>query len=294
MYVRNIFLFIRRYFVFFCFLLLQFLALWMLFTYNRFQHTAFLGVASEVTGAINSQVDQVDDFFHLRDENRRVHKMNDSLLNLLRVNYEVTDTGQRLVVDSMRVDSLVKYRKYVYRDARVVYNSTNFENNYLQLNRGARDGIRENMAVLNSNGAVVGLVVNTSARYSHVMSLLHTKSNISAMLKKSGVNGTITWDTKDPRYLMLGGISRDVEVNKGDSVVTSHTSYNYPPGFMIGRIDSIRLNKATGYHILRVRTSASFNSIQQVFVVENLHKDEQERLEAETEKKMEQDRRAGG
>jgi rod shape-determining protein MreC len=195
------------------------------------------------------------------------------------------------VIDSFRVDSLVKFRKYTYRSAKVVYNSTNSENNYLQLDRGANHGIKENMAVINSDGAIVGLVVNTSPNFSHVMSLLHTKSQVPAMLKKNDAGGTVKWDTRDPRYLFMEGISRDVEVKKGDTVVTSRYSYNYPPGFMIGRVDSLRTEKATGYYILRVRTATRFNNIQQVFVVENLQRDEQQQLERETEKKMEQDRR---
>jgi rod shape-determining protein MreC len=263
----------------------------MLFTYNRFQHTAFLGVASEITGTINSNVDQVDDYFHLRDENRRIHKMNDSLLNLIRQNYSLPDTSSRFIIDSLRIDSIIQYKKYVYREAKVVYNSTNFENNYLQLNRGTNQGIKENMAVINSDGGIVGLVVNVSPNFSHVMSLLHTKSRVPAMLKKSQAGGTVRWDTKDPRFLLLEGISRDVEVKKGDTVVTSRYSYNYPPGFMIGRVDSLRTEKATGYYILRIRTTARFNSIQQVFVVENTLRAEQVKLEKETETKMEQDRR---
>jgi len=289
--MRNIFLFIRRYFVFLFFLILQAVALWMLFSYNRFHRAIGLGLASEVTGGINAQVDKVDDYFHLREENRRVHRMNDSLLNLLHTNYSSADTGQRLVVDSLRVDTLVQLRRYVYRDAKVVYNSVNFENNYLQLSRGASKGIRDNMAVINSDGAIVGLVVNTSSHFSQVMSLLHTKSRIPAMLKGSNVAGTVRWDTKDPRFLDLEGISRDVVVKKGDTVLTSRYSYNYPPGFMIGRIESIATEKATGFYKLKVRSATNFNSIQQVFVIENLQRTEQVQLEKDTEKKMEQERR---
>ena len=289
--MRNIFLFIRRYFVLLLFVVLQAIALWMLFNYNRFHRAVGLGLASEVTGGINAQVDKVDDYFHLREENRRVHNMNDSLLNLLRQNFNSPDTGQHLVLDSLRLDTIVQFRRYLYRDAKVVYNSVNFENNYLQLNRGANRGIKDNMAVINSDGAIVGLVVNTSPNFSQVMSLLHTKSRIPAMLKGSNVSGTIKWDSKDPRYLFLEGISRDVAVKKGDTVLTSRYSYNYPPGFIIGRIDSIQTEKATGFYNLRIRSATNFNSIQQVFVIENLQRVEQVQLEKDTEKKMEQERR---
>ncbi|HEY1115583.1 MAG TPA: rod shape-determining protein MreC [Chitinophagaceae bacterium] len=290
--MRNIFLFIRRYFVFLCFLVLQVLALYMLFNYNRFHRAAFLGIASEMTGGVNSQVDKVDDYFHLRDENQRVHRMNDSLLNLLRTNLNTPDTGQRVVTDSVRVtDSTKEVRRYVFRDAKVVYNSVNEENNYLQLNRGSNQGVKDNMAVLNSNGAVVGLVVNTSPNFSQVMSLLHTRMRVPAMLKKSATSGTISWDKKDYRFLTLEGISRDVEVKKGDTVLTSQYSYNYPPSFMIGTVHSIAVDKRSGFYDLKVRARANFNSVQQVFVVENLQRDEQVQLLKDTEKKVEQDKR---
>lgn len=291
--MRNIFLFIRRYFVFLCFIALQVVTLWILFKFNRFHRAAFLGVATEITGNINTQVDKVDDYFHLREENRRVHRMNDSLLNLLRTNYSPPDTAQKVVIDSLLIDTVKQVRRYMYRDAKVIYNSVNFENNYLQLNRGANNGIQDNMAVINSDGAVVGLVVNVSPNFSQVMSLLHTKSRLPSMLKRTNTSGTIRWDTEDPRFLVLEGISKDVEVKKGDTVLTSKYSYNYPPGFMIGRIATFRVDKATGFYNIKVRSSVDFAAVQQVFVVENLQRTEQVQLEKDTEKKMEQERRAG-
>lgn len=289
--MRNIFLFIRRHFVLFGFLLLQAIALWMLFRYNRFHRAAFLGVASEVTGRVNKQVDIVDDYFHLREENRRVLRMNDSLLNILRTNYIIPDTSKRLVIDSTRYDTLTKFRRYFYRDAKVVYNSVNFENNYLQLARGANQGIRENMAVLNSDGSVIGVVITVSPNFSQVMSLLHVKSKVNASLKKTGDFGTLEWDAKDPRFVTLKGIPKNVDVKKGDTVLTSIYSFNFPPGFLVGTITKVQLEPASGFYQLIVRTAANFSNVQQVMVVENLQREEQLQLNAETERKIDQEKR---
>lgn len=287
--MRNIFLFIQRHFVTLCFFVLQAVALYILFQYNRYHKAAFSGVANEFTGKINTQVDKVDDYFHLREENRRVHQMNDSLINLLRSNFTTTDTTQKLVTDSLQItDSTRSIRRYIWRTAKVVYGTTGFEKNYIQLNSGSNAGIRDNMAVLNSNGSLVGLVVNVSANFSQVMTLLHTQSSVQASLKKSSALGKIEWDAVDPRFVYLKGISRDVEVKKGDSVLTSIYSYNYPPGFLIGTIANITTDKASGFYLLKVRTATNFAALQQVFVVENLQRDEQVKLEEETKKKMEQ------
>jgi rod shape-determining protein MreC len=286
--MRNIFLFFRRYFTFLTFVLLQLIALWMLFSYNRFHRAAFLGVANEFTGRVNTQVDRLDDYFHQGDENIRVHRMNDSLMNLLKANFEYPDTSQKVVVDSLKQDSTFSVRKYLWRDAKVVYNTVNAEENYLQLNRGSRYGIRDDMAVLSSDGAVVGVVVNVSPNFSQVMSLLHVQSSVSAAHKNTGTLGKIEWDAKDPRFVWLKGIAKDVAVKQGDSVITSRYSYNFPPNYLIGTISQITADQTSGFQLLKVKTAVNFSNIQQVFVVENLQRDEQERLSEETDKKMEQ------
>lgn len=263
----------------------------MLFKYNKVHHAAFLGVANEVTGRMNTQVDKLDDYFHQGEENRRLHRMNDSLLNLLRNNFSVPDSSQKMVLDSAMVDSLKQFRRYIWREAKVVYNTVTSEKNYLQLNRGSKYGIQDNMAVLNSDGAVVGQVVNVSPNFSEVMSLLHVQSSVSAALRKTGDAGNLVWDGKDSRFVEMKGISKSVEVKVGDTVVTSKYSYNFPPDKFIGRVASINVDPATGFYLLKIKTAVNFNTIQQVFVVENLQRDEQLQLEKDTEKKVEQQKK---
>jgi rod shape-determining protein MreC len=287
--MRNIFLFIRRYFVLLSFLALQAFALWMLFHYNRFHRAVGLGIASELTGSVNTQIDKVDDYFHLREENRRVHQVNDSLINLMQENFLQVDTSARAFADTLLLaDSTRDVRRYLWRPAKVVYNSVNFEKNYLQINRGSKEGIRENMAVLNSDRSLAGIVVAVSPNFSQVMSLLHVQSRVPASLKNNNVFGTIEWNGEDPRFLLLKGISMDVKVKQGDSVLTSIYSYNYPPGFLVGRIADIKTDKASGFYILKVRSAVNFNAVQQVFVVENLQRTEQLMLDEATKQKMEQ------
>src|SRR6187402_3265434 len=112
--MRNIFLFIRRYANFLFFLALQILALSFLFRYNKFHEAAFMGVASEVTGRVNSRYNNVEYYFKLKKTNEALVQENVALRMLLRSNYLASDTQHLVVVDSIRVDSLVKFQKYTY------------------------------------------------------------------------------------------------------------------------------------------------------------------------------------
>jgi rod shape-determining protein MreC len=286
--MRNVFLFIRRFRTFFAFLILQGVALWFLYNYNKFHRAKFLGVANEMTGRINTQYNKVEDYFILREENKRVHRLNDSLLNLLSRNFVQRDTSVRTLQDSIPYDTLGNYRRYSSRPATVVYNTINSQKNYIQINRGANQGVRDNMAVVGSDGSAVGVVVNVSGNFSQAMSLLHVQNTVSASLKKTGEIGTVEWDGRDPQFLTLKRIPKTADVHKGDTVLTSSVSFNFPPGYMIGTIADMKLDVSTGMYQLKIRTAANFYNLQQVHVIENIERAEQVKLFDDTKKKIEQ------
>lgn len=290
--MRNIFLFIGRYFTFFAFLGFQVLALSFLFRYNKYHRAVGLGVASELTGWMNSKYANVDQYFHLKHESDRIHHVNDSLINLLKTNFLSPDTVTQFVQDTIPYDTLGHRRRYVWRDAEVVSNSVNAERNYVQINRGSKQGIRDNMAVLNSDLSLVGIVVNTSDNFSQVMSLLHVKNNVNAIMKRSGNAGTISWDGKSPLYLTMTGIPKSDSIAKGDTVLTGTYSLSFPPLRMIGSVASVIKDNSSSFYILQIKTAANFQNLQHVFVVENLQADEQEKLDKETRKKIDEVKKA--
>jgi rod shape-determining protein MreC len=286
--VKNIFLFIGRYFTFFAFLGFQVLALSFLFRYNKYHHAVGLGMANEITGWVNSKYSNVDQYFHLKQESDRIHHVNDSLINLMRNNFLNPDTATRFVQDTIPYDTLGNRRRYLWRDAEVVSNSINMERNYIQINRGSRQGIRDNMGVLNADLSLVGIVVNTSDNFSQVMSLLHVKNNVNAIMKRSGSAGTISWDGKNPLYLTMTGISKSDSIAKGDSVLTGTYSLSFPPLKLIGTVASTVKDNSSSFYTLRIKPAANFQNLQHVFVVENLQSDEQQKLDKETRKKIDE------
>jgi rod shape-determining protein MreC len=291
--LRNIFLFIRRYFTFLAFLVLQGLALWFLFTYNRFHKAKGLGVANEITGWFNTRYNTLEDFFKMREENKRVHKLNDSLMNQLSSNFLKRDTETRLLTDTIPYDTLGHYRQYIQREAQAVYSTVNAEKNYIQINKGSNGGIKDEMGVFNSDGSLIGKVINVSPNFSVVMSLLHVQNKVSVLVKKTKSSGIISWDTKDPRYLILNNIPKSDSIVAGDTIVTGTYSLSIPPGKMVGTVAGIIEDKATNFYILKIKTGANFQDLQQVFVVENLQYDEQVKLLEETRKKVDNPNKRG-
>lgn len=266
--------------------MLQAVALWFLFNYNRFHRAKGLGVANEVTGFFNSKYNVAEDFVSRGEESRRVHRMNDSLMNLLRENFLKRDSATQLVIDTIPFDTSGHYRRYFYREAQVTLNTVNAEKNYIQINKGSNHGIRSDMGVLNSDGSLVGKVINVSPNFSQIMSLLHVQSKASVLVKKTKSVGSISWDARDPRFITLTDIPRSDSIAVGDTIITGNYSLTVPPGKMVGTVAGIIENKATNFYVLKVRTATDFQDLQQVFVVENLQYDEQNALMEETKKKV--------
>jgi rod shape-determining protein MreC len=213
--------------------------------------------------------------------------MNDSLLNLLKENYTKADSSVVLVTDSILYDTAGAIRKYNYRSAKVVYNSVRFNKNLIQIDRGANQGIKDDMFVLASDGSVVGRIVNVSPNFSSVMSLLNVDMRLNGTLQKTGEFGILNWDGTDPRYVTLSGIPKSVEIKNGDTVLTSIYTYDVPPGRIIGTVESIVKDNSSNFYNLKIKTAANFYTLQYVHVVENLFHDEQMKLDADTEKKLE-------
>ena len=272
--MRNIFLFVRRYINFLFFLVLQGFCLFLLFSYNRFHNAIFMNVANEVTGKIYKQYNNVEYYFQLKRTNDSLIKANERLYNKLRQDFSMPDTDNRVALDTIKVDSLEKYRKFLYMQSKVIGNTVNLPNNYIQLDRGALQGLKKDLGVIDANNAVVGTVIDVSNNYAVVMSLLHMQSSISAKLRKTGELGTVVWDGKTPNIVVLKDIGKNAKVNKGDSVITSGFSDKFPYGLLIGTIDEIITDKSSNSYTLRVKTAANFNTIQFVYVINNFQKDE--------------------
>ena len=275
--MRNIFLFIGRFSNLFFFLLLQAVALTMLFRYNKFHEAAYMNVANEITGKVFLRYNGIETYFSLKKQNEELREQNANLLNLLKVDFSAPDSALHLITDTIRVDSIEQYRKFLFMPAKVIGNSVDAQNNYLTLHRGYNQGVEVNMAVVGPEG-VIGKVINVSPNMSVVMSLLHRKNSVVALLKKGSGFGEIVWDGKDPRYVTLTKIPRTIKINKGDTVVTSPYSDIFPAGQTVGYVEEVAEEKSTSMYYLKVKTATNFYSVQHAYVVKNLQKEEMDSL----------------
>lgn len=276
--MRNIFLFIRRYFNFLFFLLLQVFSIYLIIHYNKFHNAVGSIYMNEVTGMVNKQYNKIDNFIQLNKSNEAFKTENERLHNILKQNFVSPDTINKVVADSIPYDTLGNKRKWLYQAAKVVSNSVTSQNNFLVLSRGAAQQIRKDEGVIDANNAVVGIVTDVSDNYAVVMSMLHRDSRISVKLKKGGDAGQVLWDGKEPNSLSLIDIRKSAKVAKGDSVLSSGMTPTFPYGILVGIIDEVKPDKSTNNYIIKIKSAANYYNLQYVYVIDNLQRDEINKL----------------
>jgi rod shape-determining protein MreC len=267
--VRNIFLFIRRYSTLLLFLLLQGFSIYLIVHYNRYHNAVFSSTANQVTGKVNAQYNRVEDYFHLKKTNDSLVKANERLYNKLRENFQIPDTLSKIVIDSLKIDSLEQHRKYRYLQATVLENSVTTQSNYIVLSRGSNQELRNRMGIIDINNGVVGIITELSADYAVVMSLMHKDSRINGKLLHGGETGTIIWDGKTPNIVSLIDIPKSAKVAKGDTIITSGFSTTFPKGLLIGYVTEVLSEKSKNNYIIKLKTAADFYNLQYVYVIDN-------------------------
>lgn len=274
--MRNILVFIIRYHFLLIFLLLEFISVTLLVNSTYYQSSAILKAGSRVTGRFYTTVSDATDYLKLRTTNEHLAQENAMLRQMKGVSYLRNDTNTFWVNDTLYK------QQYKYIVAKVVLNTVGKRNNYIMLDKGSRSGIQKDMAVITPTG-IAGTVVNVSENFSWVMSMLNKHTRISGKILKNGQMGTVVWNGVDHLYGTLTDIPAHVKIARGDTIVSSGFSYIFPAGLMIGTITDFRVEQGEHFYTIPFKFSVDFNSLQYVYVVKNLMKEEQESLEKSTE-----------
>jgi len=266
-------LFIKRIYIFVLFIIMEALAMHYYSHSTSYTKANMLAVSNVAVGGIYSLLAEVDSYFSLRSENRMLVEEIARLQNKL-AGYQEMPAGMA----GNALDS--EFSPYMYSSARVINNSISRQENYLTIDRGLRDGVEGNMAVLTPDGKMVGYTLVCSEKYSVCMSVLHTDFRTSGKVKGGDFFGSIYWKGLDHTHVILSEIPKYAVLNHGDTIVTTNYSSIFPPGMMIGTIESWELNNATFFDV-QVKLAAQISKLKEVVLVQYMDAAERTSLERE-------------
>ena len=263
--MRYFFAFLRKNNIFFLFIFLEIIAFILMANSKNYPGSVILNSTSELTGSLNKNYTNIVEYFELKKINRLLIEENEFLKS----------QNPTLVVN----DSSAQHPDTIYKyiGANVISNSTHKPDNYLMLDKGSKDGISIDMAVVSGSG-IVGSVIAVSENYSSVMSILHKDSKISARIKKNNQLANILWEDLDYQRGTLTDIPSHLQLLYGDTIVTSGHSLIYPEGILIGTVESYISRIGSNLNSAIIKFSTDYNSLHHVYIINNIRKEEQLKL----------------
>ncbi|MFB0924552.1 MAG: rod shape-determining protein MreC [Vicingaceae bacterium] len=270
--MRNLIRFLSNNSFLFLFLFLLFVSFFLLVKNNNYQNSKFFNSSNFLIGNLYSTVNNVNDYFNLKEVNAELAKQN-SRLQTRQIN-----AFSKVFGNNVSINDTTYSQKYVYTSAKAINNSTNKRENYITIDKGALNGIKAGMGVVSAKG-VIGTVKNVSQNFCSVMSVLHEKNAVSTKIKKSGYIGSLVWELGNYRIAQLKDIPNHVELTKGDTIITSGYSAVFPEGVIVGRVKSFDLPEGNNFYNIDIELSVDYKNLSHVYVVKSLMKEEQEKLE---------------
>lgn len=133
----------------------------------------------------------------------------------------------------------------------------------ITIDKGTRDGLRPDMAVIAPAG-VVGRLVVPGGRSAKVQLLVDRNAAAGVIVERSRAQGVVVGAGGD--RLEMEYVSEVYDVVAGDVVVTSGIDGIYPKGFMVGWVESIE-KSGGAYRRITVKPAVDFTGLEEVLVV---------------------------
>jgi len=149
--------------------------------------------------------------------------------------------------------------------AQVIGSSGSEQSHMLTIDKGSRDGLRPDMAVITQDG-VVGKLRDVFPATSEVLEINDQSSGAGVLLASTRIRailrGTLTG------RVQIGNLLADSRIQRGEQVLTSGGDQVYPRGLPVGVIESIAPDpEHQPYTAIQVKPAVDLDRVEEVLVI---------------------------
>jgi rod shape-determining protein MreC len=153
--------------------------------------------------------------------------------------------------------------------AQVIGSSGSEQSRSVFIDKGSRDGIQQDMAVISATG-IVGKVTTVYKSTSEVLLINDQQSGVGVILDQSRVIGVL--HGKASGGLVVDKVMADEQIKPGEKVLTSGGDLIFPKGLLIGTV--AKTDQGPEFLQISVKPAAALNRLEEVLVI--MKKEERE------------------
>jgi rod shape-determining protein MreC len=224
-------------------------------------------VAHSITWGIHNGWSNYIDLRHVRQQNLALQQQ------LTRMRIEQAAIAED-AIQGRRLQALLAFReKYVGATvaAQVIGASGSDQSHVLTIDKGSRDGLKPDMAVITPDG-IVGKLRDVFPTTSQVLEIDDQTSGAGVILASTRIRAILR-GTVNGR-VQIGNLTADSRIKPGEQVLTSGGDQVYPRGLPVGTIQSIAPDPDhQPYTAITVRPAADLNRVEEVLVITGTQSD---------------------
>ncbi|MFC7371250.1 rod shape-determining protein MreC [Fictibacillus iocasae] len=240
--------------------------------------SVFYKPANYIAGFFEN-VSEMKQIYH---ENKLLKARLDEYAQLSADYQELKSTNDTLRAQLDKEEDLTDYK---IRQATVIGRSPDSWNQFVFINKGAKDGIEPKMAVISPQG-FVGKITKVSPFHSTVQLISDNDrtNRFSAIVQgNSRIFGTIEGYDSKKQKLMFKKIPMEAKIKKGQKVITSGLGEVFPEGLLIGEITEVEPDEVGLTQTAYLKPAANLYDLDHLMVLERtmqtLDEDELEKEE---------------
>ena len=201
-----------------------------------------------------------------------VHEQNKMLRNEVEQLRVQNLQASEAMAENERLRALIGYRQMATQfdlvAARVIGRESATWSRMIVINRGKKDGVEVDMAVVTEKG-LVGHVVEAGWNSSKVQLIMDPRSSVGTLVQRaeSRVAGIVQGDMDNPTMPQMVNIPKNADVVEGDVIVTSGFGGRYPKGLVVGLISSLQNDAGGLLKIGLIEPAVDFQKLEDVMVI---------------------------
>ncbi len=137
--------------------------------------------------------------------------------------------------------------------------------NFLLIDKGYEDGMKDNLPVITSRKSLVGKIKGVYKKFSKIQLSINKDSSFDIKIADKEIYGIARGNGNSG--LILDFIPFNAETAKNDLVITSSVSGFFPPGIFVGKIVEIEKSDVKPFQTADVSPSFDVKNLGEVFVI---------------------------
>lgn len=136
---------------------------------------------------------------------------------------------------------------------------------YLLIDKGAKDGLAGELAVVAAGNFLVGRVAEVNDNFSKVLLILDSASSVNAVTQDTRISGAVKGS--HGLGVAMEMIPIDAQIAVGETVITSGLNETIPKDLIIGRVAEAIKKESEIFQQAVVAPAVNFDRLEQVFIL---------------------------